>query len=186
MSKPLKTLEISTLAQWRAWLKRHHASESEIWVVWHKRHTGRPSIDYLDALDEALCFGWIDSLIKRLDDDRYARKFTPRKPDSKWSAVNRKRWAALEAAGRLAAPGRALAPTKNTYAPKPRIPDLPGYIATAFKANEKAWRMFQSLAPTYRRNFVVWIHIAKQPETREKRIRESIALLAAGKKLGLK
>ena len=182
----MKTLDVRTLAEWRAWLKRHHASESEIWMVVHKRHTGTPSIPYLDALDEALCFGWIDSLVKRLDDDRFARKYTPRKPDSKWSAVNRKRWAALEAAGRLAASGRASAPTENTYAAKPKIPELPGYIATAFKKNDKAWRTFQGLARTYRRNFVVWIHTAKLPETREKRIRESIALLAAGKKLGLK
>ena len=185
-SKPMKTLEVSTLAQWRAWLQRHHASESEIWLVRYKRHTGRSSIAHLDALDEALCYGWIDSLIKRLDDDRYAIKFTPRKPDSKWSAVNRKRWAALDAAGRLAAPGRALGPTDNTYAAKPTIPALPGYIATAIKKNEKAWRTFQALAPTYRRNYVAWIHTAKRPETREKRLRESVALLAVGKKLGLK
>jgi uncharacterized protein YdeI (YjbR/CyaY-like superfamily) len=182
----MKTLDVRTLAQWRAWLKRHHATESEIWMIVHKRHTGTAVIPYLDALDEALCFGWIDSLVKRIDDDRFARKYTPRRPDSNWSAVNRKRWAALDAAGRLAAAGRAASPTSKTYAPKPHVPVLPGYIATAFQANEKAWQTFQSLSPTYRRNYVAWIHTAKRPETREKRIRESIALLAAGKKLGLK
>jgi uncharacterized protein YdeI (YjbR/CyaY-like superfamily) len=182
----MKTLDVRTLAQWRAWLKRHHATESEIWLIVHKRHTGTPVIPYLDALDEALCFGWIDSLVKRIDDDRYARKYTPRRPDSKWSAVNRKRWAALDAAGRLAAAGRAAAPTSQTYAEKPHVPVLPGYIATAFQSHGKAWQTFQSLAPTYRRHYVAWIHTAKRPETRAKRIRESIALLAAGKKLGLK
>ena len=80
----------------------------------------------------------------------------------------------------------AAAPTDTTYAPKPHIPELPAYIAKALKTNPKAWKFFQELAPTQRRHFVVWIHIAKQPETRERRIRESIALLAAGKKLGLK
>jgi uncharacterized protein YdeI (YjbR/CyaY-like superfamily) len=141
---------------------------------------------YEDLVCEALCFGWIDSLVKRLDDDRYAIKVTPRKPTSKWSAVNRKRWKKLEAEGRLAAPGIAAAPTANRYAPRPSVPQLPAYIAKAFKTNARAWQHFQTLAPTYRRHFVVWIHVAKRPETRAKRIREAIGLLAAGKKLGLK
>jgi uncharacterized protein YdeI (YjbR/CyaY-like superfamily) len=154
--------------------------------VFYKAHTGVKSIAYEDAVREALCFGWIDSLVKRLDGDRYALKVTPRQPTSKWSDTNRKRWAELKAAGLLTPAGLAAAPTNNTYAPKPVIPALPAYIARALKANSKAWEFFQQLAPTYRRQFVVWIHIAKRPDTRERRIRESIALLAAGKKLGLK
>ena len=130
--------------------------------------------------------GCIDSLVKRLDDDRFAIKVTPRQPTSKWSAANRKRWKQLHEAGRLAAPGVAAVPTANRYAPRPTIPELPAYVAKAFKTNRSAWQHFQALAPTYRRDFVVWIHTAKRPETREKRIRESIALLSAGKKLGLK
>src|SRR5205814_5466656 len=86
----------------------------------------------------------------------------------------------------LKSAGLAAAPTNNTYAPRPIIPDLPLYIAKALKTNSKAWEFFRDLAPTYRRDFVVWIHIAKRPETRARRIRESISLLAAGKKLGLK
>ncbi len=141
---------------------------------------------YEDLVREALCFGWVDSLIKRLDDDTFAIKVTPRKPVSKWSEINRRRWNQLKVDGLLAAPGLAAAPTRNSYAPRPAIPELPAYIAKAFKTNVKAWQHFQALAPTYRRNFVVWIHIAKRPETRERRIRESIELLSAGKKLGLK
>jgi len=186
MAAELKTLDIRTAREWRRWLEKHHTSSPGVWLVFHKHHTGVPSIPYEDSVREALCFGWIDSLVKRLDDERYALKFTPRKPSSKWSAINRKRWTELQAAGLLTAAGLAAAPTANTYAPKPSIPDLPPYIAKAFKTNRKAWNFFQELAPTYRRHFVVWIHIAKQPATREKRIRESIALLAAGKKLGLK
>ena len=125
-------------------------------------------------------------LIKRLDNDRYARKFTPRKRTSKWSDINRRRWEDLNAAGLLVSAGLAAAPTGETYAARPAIPDLPGYIAKAVKAHPKAWRFFEGLAPTYRRHFVVWIHLAKRPETREKRLREAIGLLAAGKKLGLK
>ena len=154
--------------------------------MFYKRHTGVKSIPYEDAVLEALCFGWIDSLIKRLDDDRYALKVTPRRTTSKWSDINRRRWAELKAAGLLTSAGLAAAPTSNTYAPRPVVPKLPAYIAKALKRNPKAWKFFRELAPTDRRQFVVWIHIAKRTETRENRIRESIRLLAAGKKLGLK
>jgi uncharacterized protein YdeI (YjbR/CyaY-like superfamily) len=186
MAAVLPTLDIRSRQRWRAWLEKHHASSSGIWLVFHKAHTGVKSIPNEDAAREALCFGWIDSLIKRLDDDRYAVKFTPRKPTSKWSDINRQRWAELKAAGLLAPPGLSAAPTDNRYAARPKIPELPAYIAKALKENAKAWAEFQKLARTHRRNYVVWIHVAKRPETREKRIRESIALLSAGKKLGLK
>jgi uncharacterized protein YdeI (YjbR/CyaY-like superfamily) len=182
----LMTLEVRSRRQWRAWLAKHHTSSAGVWLVFPKAHTGVKSIPYEDVVREALCFGWIDSLVKRLDDDRYAFKVTPRKPTSKWSDINRKRWAELKAAGLLTSAGLAAPPTSNTYAPRPVVPELPAYIAKALKADSKAWEFFQELAPTHRRHFVVWIHIAKRPETRERRIRESIRLLAAGKKLGLK
>jgi uncharacterized protein YdeI (YjbR/CyaY-like superfamily) len=186
MAADLMSLEVRNGRQWRSWLRKHHAASPGVWLVFHKDHTRVKSVSYEEAVRQALCFGWIDSLIKRLDEDRYARKFTPRKPASKWSDINRKRWAELSESGLLAAPGLAAAPTDNSYAPRPAIPDLPAYVARALKADPKAWQFFQALAPTYRRHFVVWIHTAKRPETREHRIRESIALLAAGKKLGLK
>lgn len=183
----LITLEIRSSQQWRKWLDKHHASSPGIWLVFHKDHTGVQSIPYDDSVREALCFGWVDSLIKRLDDDRYARKFTPRKPSSKWSDSNRKRWAELKAAGLLAEAGLAASPTDARYAARPTLPEeLPSYVAEALKTNREAWKYFQTLAPSHRRHYVGWIHFAKRPETREKRIRESIALLAAGKLLGLK
>jgi len=182
----LELLQVTSRREWRAWLKKHHASSPGVWLVRHKAHTEMRSIPYEDMVREALCFGWIDSLVKRLDADRYAIKVTPRKPTSKWSQLNLTRWTELKEAGLLMPAGLAAAPTDNTYAPRPVIPQLPGYIAKALKTNPGAWKFFQELAPTYRRNFVVWIHMAKQPETRARRIRESISLLAAGKKLGLK
>jgi uncharacterized protein YdeI (YjbR/CyaY-like superfamily) len=182
----LPMLEVSSRRQWRAWLTTRHTSSAGVWLVFHKQHTGRKSLPYEDAVREALCFGWVDSLVKRLDEDRYALKVTPRKSTSKWSDTNRRRWAELKTEGLLTPAGLAAAPTENSYAPRPVVPLLPTYIAKAIKANAGAWKFFQGLAPTYRRDFVVWIHTAKRPETRERRIRESLALLAAGKKLGLK
>jgi uncharacterized protein YdeI (YjbR/CyaY-like superfamily) len=105
---------------------------------------------------------------------------------NKWSDPNRQRWKELQAAGLLAAPGLAAAPTANRYAPKPKIPELPAYIGTTFKTNPKVWAFFQTLSARNRRDFVVWIHTAKRPETRERRTREAIELLSAGKQLGLK
>ena len=186
MVSELITLDVRNRQRWRTWLAKHHASSPGVWLVFHKAHTGVEPIPYADTVHEALCFGWIDSLIKRLDDDRYLRKFTPRQPKSKWSDINRMRWMALKEAGLLTAAGLAAAPTDNSYTSRPPIPDLPSYIARALKQNPKAWQFFQSLAPTYRRHFVGWIHSAKRQETRGKRIRESVELLTAGKKLGLK
>jgi len=182
----LITLDLRTRAKWRQWLAKHYASSPGIWLVRHKQHAGVKSMVYEDLVCEALCFGWIDSLIKRLDDDRYAIKVGPRKGTSKWSDINRTRWKQLKATGLLAPPGLTASPTANSYAPRPAIPELPAYIAKAFKANLRAWQHFEAFARTHRRDFVVWIHTAKRPETREKRIRESIELLSAGKKLGLK
>ena len=186
MTAELVTLRVRSRREWRAWLAKHHTSSPGVWLVFHKAHTGVKSIPYEDTVREALCFGWIDSLVKRLDDDRYVLKITPRQPTSKWSDINRKRWAELKAAGLLRSAGLAAAPTNTSYAPRPVIPALPTYIAKALKANAKAWDFFRELAPTYRRHFVVWIHTAKRAETRARRIRESIRLLAARKKLGLK
>ena len=186
MPADLRTLELPDGAAWRAWLEAHHAASPGVWLVFCKRHTGAASISYEAAVRQALCFGWIDSLVKRLDDSRYARKFTPRKPRSNWSATNRRRWIELGEDGLLAAAGLAAAPSGPRPAPRPEIPELPVYIAAAFRAEPRAWRFFRQLAPTYRRHFVAWIHTAKRQATRDKRIRESIALLAAGRKLGLK
>jgi uncharacterized protein YdeI (YjbR/CyaY-like superfamily) len=186
MANELALLEVRDRQRWRRWLEKHHASSPGVWLVFQKGHTGAKSVPYEDSVREALCFGWIDSLIKRLDDDRYARKYTPRKATSKWSELNRKRWGELKSAGLLAPPGLAAAPTGNTYDPLPAIPKLPRYIATALKENSPAWSAFNRLAPSHRREYVRWIHSAKRDETRKRRVQESIALLAHGKTLGLR
>jgi uncharacterized protein YdeI (YjbR/CyaY-like superfamily) len=186
----MKTLVARTVAQWRQWLDQHYDSESEVWLIFHKQHTGVASMAYLDALDEALCVGWVDSLVKRLDASRYARKFTPRRADSRWSPTNRKRYAALKAAGRLAPGGIDRAPTNRGSGPRPprfQMPrTLPRYIQTALKKQPAAWRYFQTLAPSQRRRYIGWIESAKRETTKLRRLAEAIRLLAAGKPLGLK
>lgn len=184
-AKVLKTLDVPSCAAWRKWLAEHYDSESEIWLVFHKVHTGRPTIGYNDAVDEALCFGWIDSLIKRLDDERYARKFTPRKADSRWSTVNRKRYAALKASGRLMPPGLNRAPTdRSGDAPRPSI--VPAYIRAAIRKHAAAWKFFEGLAPSHRRQYIAWIDSAKKEETKLKRLQGAIRMLAGKQKPGLK
>jgi uncharacterized protein YdeI (YjbR/CyaY-like superfamily) len=189
----MKTLHVTTREAWRAWLAAHHATETEIWVIFYKQHTGQPRISYDEVVEEALCFGWIDSLVRRLDDERYAQKVTPRKNTSKWSPSNLRRFAELVKNGRMTAAGLAKGPPAvPIIAAKPTAPfsraddEVPEYIQQRLQANAKAWRFFQDLAPSYRRLYVKWIETAKREETRQKRLAEAVALLEQGKKLGLK
>jgi uncharacterized protein YdeI (YjbR/CyaY-like superfamily) len=186
----MKTLLVRTLEQWRDWLGEHHASESEVWLIFHKKHTGVEAIAYKDARDEALCFGWVDSLVKRLDDRRYALKFTPRRPDSRWSAVNRKRYAELKAEGRLKPAGIERPPTKRTYGPRPARLEMPAripaYIQAALKSSATASRHFETLPPSQRRRYLAWIESAKREDTKLRRLKEAMRLLASGRVLGLK
>jgi len=186
-AKPLRTVELATRQKWRAWLQKHHDSETEIWLVFYKRHTGVKCVEYRDALEEALCFGWVDSLVRRLDEDRFARKFTPRKADSRWSTVNRRLYEDLLSRGLIAPLGLKRPPTeKSGDAPRPSVSTLPVFIEKGLKANPRAWAFFEQLAPSYRRQCIAWIDSAKREETKQKRLREVVDLMAAGKKLGLK
>ena len=159
----VKTLVAQTADQWHKWLDEQNDSESEVWLIFYRLHTRVGSRAYLDALDEALCFGWVDSLVKRLDDSRYARKFTPRKADSRWSTINRKRYAALKASGRLQPCGINRAPTDRSYGPRPprfQMPaTVPRYTQAALRKQSAAWRYFQGLEPSHRRRYVGWIRI---------------------------
>lgn len=186
----MKTFSPKTLTQWRKWLAEHHDSASEVWLVFYKRHTGVTSIDYKDALDEALCVGWVDGLVKRLDDRRYAIKFTPRRAASRWSDINRKRYAALKASGRLKPAGIKRAPTDRGYdarPPKYKMPaTIPAYVLTALREHPAALRHFEALAPSHRRKYLGWVEFAKQEQTKARRLQEVIRLLKAGRTLGLK
>ena len=196
--KMLQTHYAATREEWRAWLEAHHASDSEVWLIYYKKASGKPRVAYDDAVEEAICFGWIDSLVQRIDDEAYAQKFTPRKNSLKWSAANIARLKRMVKAGRmtpagLAVSARALKTAQRAKSETAIDPVAPGAnaplaeeIEERFRQHPRAWAYFETLAPSYRKNYLAWIRAAKRPETRERRIHESIELLSNHQKLGLK
>lgn len=188
-----RLLYVADRASWRAWLSEHHATEQEIWLVFYKAHTGRPMVLYGDVVEEALCFGWIDSIVHRLDDERYARKFTPRRSDSKWSDLNKRRVRKLIREGRMTKAGLATITFNLNDVdenPPPRSPrekpELPVWMQQALEANPAAWGNFNLLPPSHQRNYIGWVCSAKKEETRQRRIQEAIELLEKNQRLGLK
>jgi len=188
----LKKLDLKSSGEWREWLSRHHDQASEVWLVFYKKESRQPTIPYEQAVEEALCYGWIDSIIKKLDDIRYARKFTPRNENSVWSPSNKKRVAKLIKEGRMTEIGRAKieAAKKSGWWDKDERPeiqfDMPAEFELALSKNRKAKLNFEKLARGYQKHYIIWIAMAKREETRQKRIQESLALLEKGEKLGLK
>jgi uncharacterized protein YdeI (YjbR/CyaY-like superfamily) len=187
------TLYLTTRKQWRQWLTKNYKTSKEIWLVYYRKETGEPSIPYEDSVEEALCFGWIDSIIKKLDNDSYARKFTPRTNMTKWSNPNKKRMSKMLVAGLVTKAGLAtienimLVANKSGAAPKkPSVIEMPDYIREAFKQNKTVWDNFNALAKSYQRDYILWISSAKKEMTRVRRIEESIKLLKQNQKLGLK
>jgi len=191
VSKTLsKTLLMAKRDQWRAWLAKNHKTEKKVWLIYFKKHARKASIAYEDSVEEALCFGWIDSLIRRLDDDQYTRLFTPRIDHKNWSEMNKKRIAKLIQEGRMTAAGLAkasyLIEDNHAAAKKGRSLTVPDYMRQALLANKRALKNFNNLAPSYQRHYIGWITSAKKEETRQKRLAEAIGLLTRNLKLGLK
>ena len=177
-----KTLYVTNRDEWRAWLTKHSQSETEVWLVFYKKHTGQPRISYDHAVEEALCFGWIDSIVKRMDDEKFAQKFTPRRDSSKWSALNIGRLRKLIREGRMTDAGLAKvdpAMLREKAQAKPSQEDvrLPRVVEQALKASAKAWKSFQALTPSRRAAYIRLITDAKTEETRERRVREAISRL---------
>jgi uncharacterized protein YdeI (YjbR/CyaY-like superfamily) len=188
----MKKVYVKTRQAWRDWLSLHHAKSRGIWLVFYKKDTGKPSLSYDEAVEEALCFGWIDSIIKKIDNEKYVRKLTPRKPDSQWSELNKKRVARLRKKGLMTEAGlekvkmAKLSGQWNKEARPQSIFDIPGDFRKALAKSGKAGSFFDQLTASYQKQFIGWIAVAKRPETRERRIRESVALLERGEKLGIK
>jgi len=188
----MNELYLTTRPQWRKWLSRNHDKVDGVWLVFYRKESGTPSMQYADVVEEALCFGWVDSLIKNLDDQRYARKLTPRNVKSKWSASNIKRVEKLIKQGLMTAAGQnKIDAARKTGLFKPAKPPrisfaMPKEMEQALSRNKKAGMFFDKLATHERKRFIGWISIAKRMETREKRIREAVKLLEQKQKLGLK
>lgn len=180
--EPRKTLYLTSREEWRAWLTEHHQSQTEVWLIYYKKQSSQPRIPYEDAVEEALCFGWIDSIVKTIDDEKFAQKFTPRRDSANWSALNKRRLRKLIREGRMTAAGLAKidlamlgeeTPAKQSK----RDVDIPRFVKRALMANAKAWANFRQLAPSHRRHYVQWIMDAKKEETRQRRLREAVLRL---------
>ena len=182
----MKAIYFASPAEWRHWLEEHHADAAEVLVGFHKRGSGKPSLTWAESVDDALCFGWIDGVRKRVDDTRYTIRFTPRKPTSTWSAVNVAKMKELEAAGRMTAAGRAAFLRRRedrtaTYSYEQR--HLVAFEPAAerrFRANRRAWSYWQAQPPSYRATATFWVTSAKREETRERRLSKLIENSAAG------
>ena len=184
----MKPTFFQTPAAFRAWLERHHAEADELWVGYYKVGSGKPSITWPESVDEALCFGWIDGLRKRVDDSSYAIRFTPRKPGSTWSSVNIKRAeelierALMQPAGLKAYQARK-ENKSGVYSYEQRSVDLPGPYDGLLKKNKAAWSFFQAQPASYRKAVCWWVVSARKEETRRKRLDKLTAHSARGERV---
>lgn len=190
--RAMKQVYVKDRKEWRDWLSKNHNKETDVWLVYYKKETGRPTIKYGDSVEEALCFGWIDSIIKKIDEEKYVRKFTPRKPDSYWSEPNKQRVEKMIRIGRMTPFGlsKIEAAKKSGLWDKNARPQLLFEMLPEFeealKKNSRAKEIFEKLSSSHKKQYLGWIEVAKRPETKEKRIKEAITLLEKGEKLGLK
>ena len=178
-------------AAFRAWLARHHRTAKELTVRCAKAHAGAQGVTYLEAVDEALCFGWIDGVRRRVDADSFSVRFTPRKPGSKWSAVNIRKASALVEAGRMRPAGTAAFEAREaragtrrySYESKPEA--LEPAMERTFRRDRTAWAFFQSQPPSYRRTSTFWVMDARRAETRERRFETLRRCSAEGERIPL-
>lgn len=178
-------------AAWREWLAAHHGERTQVWLLLHKKHVEEPSVSYDAAVEEALCWGWIDGLTKRWDERSYAVRFTPRKSGSVWSESNVTRVARMIAEGRMTPAGMALvaeAKRRGTWdeATSGRLDVTPPDLEAALAGVPAACERWKAWAPTDRRQYIYWVLDAKRPETRARRIADVVRRAAAGLKPGEK
>jgi len=184
----MKVKFFKTPSDFRKWLAAHHASETELWVGFYKKDSGKASVTWPQSVDEALCFGWIDGIRKNIDEVSYKIRFTPRKQRSTWSAVNIKRVPELteqrlmEEAGLKAFAARQ-ENRSGIYSYEQRSPELPAQYAKKLKKNAAAWKFFQAQPPSYRKAVNWWVVSAKQEETRLKRLDKLIDDSAEGRRI---
>jgi uncharacterized protein YdeI (YjbR/CyaY-like superfamily) len=183
-----KPIYFATPKAFRAWLKRHHANAADLLVGFHKVGTGEPSIRWSEAVDQALCFGWIDGVRRRIDDSSYSIRFTPRRPGSNWSAINIRKVAELESEGLMAPAGmkafeRRLERKSKIYSyEQSEAPPLDEALQRKWKANKKAWAFFQAQTPATQRRVLRYVVTAQKEETRLKRLLRVIEAFAEGRR----
>lgn len=187
-----KTLYVTNRDDWRQWLEQNHDAAKEVWLIYYKKHTGKPRVPYDEAVEEALCYGWIDSIIKRIDDETFCQKFTPRKGTSQWSESNKKRVEKLIREGKMTEIGLAkIEAAKRTGKWEKPVTsrqefEMPPELVEALATNKEAGENFDKLAPSHQRQYVGWVASAKKEETRKKRVKEAIELLEQNRKLGMR
>ena len=187
----LETLDVDRATDWRSWLKKNHLGKEGVWLVFYKKDSGHPTISYDEAVDEALAFGWIDSIIKKIDEKRFARKFTPRRPGSIWSKYNLTRVKELNGDGKMTRWGlEAYARRTGEVSLLERFNTktirVPKDLDDALRKNDLAWSNFQKFGRSHRKRYLMWISAAKKPETRKRRIAEAVLLIARNEKNLLK
>ena len=184
----MKVRFFKTPAHFSRWFEAHHASETERWVGFYKKDSGKQSITWPQSVDEALCFGWIDGIRKSIDEVSYKIRFTPRRPRSIWSAVNIKRAGQLSELGLMRPSGlQAFAAREENrsgiYSYEQRSPELPDQYAKKLKKSSGAWKFFQAQPPTYKKAASWWVISAKKEETRHKRLEQLIEHSARGQRI---
>jgi len=185
----MKTIYAKDRQEWRRWLEQNYAVEKEVGLIYYKKASEKQSITYMESVEEAICFGWIDGIKKRVDVDSYSHRFTPRRKNSKWSQLN------ISIAQRMIEQKRMTKSGLEAYQQRKEYERDQEPIATQtlnaeleqiLKRNPKAWENFQNLAQGYRKQYILWLNSAKKETTQQKRMQEAIALLEQNKKLGMK
>lgn len=189
----MKPVHFESAASFRRWLEENHATAKELAVAFHKKSSGRGGLTYPEAVDELLCFGWIDGVVRRLDDESYTHRITPRRSGSTWSNVNIRHVARLTAAGRMHPAGHAAFAVRNTKKSGIYLYEktkggagaqaFPAGLARIFRANRKAWAHWRAQPPGYQRTAIYWVTSAKLPATRSRRLGQLIALSAEGRRI---
>lgn len=188
-SPKIKPTFFATPASFRQWLMKNHTSVKELWVGFHKKGTGKPSITWPESVDQALCFGWIDGIRKSFNSESYMIRFTPRRPTSIWSAVNTRRAQELLRLGLMRLAGKKAfklrdAKRAKLYSFEQKRATLGTAYEKQFRTNENAWQFFQSQSPSYRKTATWWVVSAKQEATRQRRLILLISDSAAGNRIG--
>ncbi|MCX6817257.1 MAG: YdeI/OmpD-associated family protein [Candidatus Aenigmarchaeota archaeon] len=176
------TFYASDRRAWRKWLEANHARRKEVWLIYYKKGTGKARIPYDDAVEEALCFGWIDGQIKRLDTERFMQRFCPRRKRSVWAESNINRVKKMIKLGKMTPAGLE----KFACHEKTRVPSLvgmPNDVEKALKADKKAWENFRNFPPSHRKHFLWWVISSRRPETRRRRIAELVKRASENRKL---